>query len=134
MPWAAEDYGLSQKKQSEEGHVGTAWQKRQTLPHEEKCIFVPQRHSRTSVTLRAVGKAGPGRSSRLHSTWVRAQSARRAAERTASSPKAAAVCSCLPTLGSQARFWLRTTGGPRKNHAFFLKGQSGEDTPQNTDV
>lgn len=61
MPWAAEDYGLSQKKQSEEGHMGTAWQKRQTLPHEEKCIFVPQRHSRTSVTLRAVcgGRRAP---------------------------------------------------------------------------
>lgn len=39
----------------------TAWQKRQTLPHEEKCIFVPQRHSRTSVTLRAVcgGRRAP---------------------------------------------------------------------------
>lgn len=58
VPWAAEDYGLSQKKQSEQGHMGTAWQKRQTLPHEEKCIFVPQRHSRTSVTLRAVGEGG----------------------------------------------------------------------------
>ena len=81
MPRAAEDYGLSQKKQSGQGQMGTAWQKRQTLPHEEKCIFVPQRHSRTSVTLGLSGKAGPGRPSQLHSTWVRAQSDSGAAER-----------------------------------------------------
>lgn len=71
--------------------------------------FVPQRHSRTSVTLRTAGEGGPleeplaciqlGLEFSLPVVWQRGKHP---------APKQQYALPLLPTpLGNQARFWLR---------------------------
>lgn len=98
--------------------------------------FVPQRHSRTSVTLRTAGEGGPLEEplSHLYSTRVGVQSACGVAERKASSPQTAVCPSSSHSSWEPGQVLAEEIRDPRKIQVFFLTGQCGKDTSQNTDM
>lgn len=109
---------------------------RRLCPMRKSASFVPQRHSRTSVTLRTAGGRGPleeplacirlGLEFSLPVVW---------AERKASSPQTA-VCPSSSSHSSwePGQVLAEEIRDPRKIQVFFLTGQCGKDTSQNTDM